>query len=74
MKSGDKLICRRNFDWFFRTYKEGDCVEITDLDDNVILVKNIIFTFNQNGDYYIWKWFYTPQETRKFKLQELKKL
>ena len=33
--------------------------------------KHIWFTTNPKSKYYIWDYFYTPQQTRKLKLQKL---
>ena len=67
MKIGDKLVCRMNYDK--PDLVKGQIYEICDIEDRSIKFDiNGIWSF---GKSFIWEYFYTPQETRKMKLEKL---
>ena len=40
---------------------------------SVMVINNIIcFSLDPNSNWYLWNYFYTPQEIRKMKLKQLK--
>ena len=75
LKVGDKLLCKiTNF--FVDKYYT---IKIINKFDNSVIfrIKNenddfFTFSLNKNDNYYIWKYFYTPNEVRKMKLKKLK--
>ena len=76
LKVGDKLLCKKTmFDYrFFKYYNmvEGKYYEISKIFDNIIYFSADSYSLHKNSFYYIWNFFYKPQEMRKMKLERLK--
>ena len=82
MKVGDKLLCKKDkifIDVIIFINDNYYTITIIDKTDNSILIGDIWFylfkKYNPNGKYnywFIWDYFYTPQELRKLKLKKLK--
>ena len=76
LKVGDKLICKeRLVDWYTigRTYNiiniEGEQISIKDNMDVSFSFGLLKSTYNDI--FFIWRFFYSPNELRKLKLKEL---
>ena len=66
LKVGDKLLCKKTVIYFTILRMDEFIIDIWINDDNDL------FSLNKNSEYYIWDYFYTPQEVRKMKLERLK--
>ena len=76
-KKSDKLLCKKD-DISYNNFKnhKGEYYIITKIYDNVtfisfISVGNLDYFNKKNSSYYIWDYFYKPQELRKLKLEKL---
>lgn len=81
LKVGDKLLGKKMaHDFYFNNF-DKDFIK-----DDYIIVKidgktlnicndgiNVCFSFDDQYYPYIWYYFYSPQEVRKLKLEELKR-
>ena len=78
LKIGDKLLCKKTI--YYRQEKDIDLIEnefYTIAEINSYAIKNILwFSIKHTTTsylYYVWDYFYTPQEERKLKLKQLNK-
>ena len=73
LKIGDRLLCKRDTDYLGKV--KDKYYTITDIADNKVYFSDIgnikVYFFDDDDDFYIWKYFYTPQEVRKLKLEKL---
>ena len=76
LKVGDKLLCKKDDIDFYESPKnyKDEYYTIVEIDDTFCAVGNLGYFKNKYSDWYIWKYFYTPQEMRKLKLERLKQL
>ena len=83
LKVGDRLLCKKTDEeikkneYYFITLisytNNYYTIKIIDKTDNSVLIENYWFS-NKCSFYYIWNYFYTPQEVRKMKLERLKSI
>ena len=87
MKVGDKFICKKNLDLIYQNTTHGGWhfirgVEYTIYDqssiggnDHAYLMANdevrLWFVSTPDNEYYVWDYFYSPQELRNLKLKKL---
>ena len=79
LKAGDKLLCKKttNYESMDKKYninkERNKYYTITGVKDNYIVYFGVdYYSLNlNNSNYYIWNYFYTPQEIRKMKLKQL---
>ena len=71
LKVGDKLLCKKSSECY-KKY-EGKCYTISkiDINYNLIQIDDWFSLYYDDIFYYIWYYFYTPQELRKMKLEKL---
>ena len=71
IKVGDKLLCKKSYK--YNSHIKGKYYTITKIKDNVYvdLDYDDWFSLYPNNIWYIWNFFYTPQEVRKLKLKKL---
>ena len=88
LKVGDRLLCKATDFSSQHNKLISVYYTITDIVDNRIyfdddycnLVGDVAlktyrrdrYSLNKNDDFYIWEYFYTPQEVRRMKLERLK--
>ena len=72
LKVGDKLLCKKTYN-HFNCYNivEGEYYEISYIINYIYFDNNYFFSLDPNHYWYIWNWFYKPQEIRKLKLKQL---
>ncbi|MCK9446269.1 hypothetical protein M0Q50_05195 [bacterium] len=77
MKVGDKLVCKKTYNFYGgELFTKGDTYildEISMLGIDLINNHEEWTTFNDDERYpdYIWEYFYSPEEIRKIKLLSL---
>ena len=76
LKVGDKLLCKKSYKLvnnFYKCKKERNkyytitCIDV----ERIYFEEDFFFNISQSI-WYIWDYFYTPQELRKLKLERLK--
>ena len=81
LKVGDKLLCKKTYEhnrfegkYYTITGIDNECVYFVYFVDNGCWphsLSDVGYSLNSNGNWYIWNYFYTPQEMRKLKLKQL---
>ena len=81
LKVGDRLLCKKNTNYnkyvfASNKYKNVHYI-ITKIFENHVYFDDASFEdwflYNNKSNWYIWDYFYTPQEMRKLKLKQLNK-
>ena len=76
LKIGDRLLCKRDIVVFGKV--KDIYYIVTDVFDDIVYFNNDFYFRSDspynNCDNWIWKYFYTPQEVRKMKLERLRLL
>ena len=76
LKIGDKLLCKKTgklYNIKKISYIIKDEYYFDWINNFIHLnLNDYYFSLDQNNYYYIWKYFYTPQEIRKLKLKKIK--
>ena len=70
LKIGDKLYCKKSINSLLF---EKKYYKITELNNSIVYVNNWGFSIDKNYGWYLWNYFYTPQEIRKMKLIKIGK-
>ena len=69
LKVGDKLLCKKLVPLLKEKYKY---YIITNINSEMIHFLADYYLNKNKTVWYLWKYFYTPQELRKMKLERLK--
>ena len=83
LRVGDKLLCKKNYNRIKKNdyrngrspckIKKNEYYIITNIDISFyFFVDNYWYSLDPNSNWYLWEYFYTPQEIRKMKLERLK--
>ena len=72
LKVGDKLLCKININ-FLKKNEYYIITNIDDVSDDVYVNNDWYILYPNDWYYYVWDYFYTPQELRKMKLKQLMK-
>ena len=70
LKVGDKLLCKKDDSSLNSFVYKGEYYIVNEV-NYWILINNLDYFTDINETYYIWNFFYTPQELRKLKLKQL---
>ena len=74
MKVGDKLLCKKSY-YDIKKHKYYTITDIKKLnyfvDYYFYMFESRWYCLDPNDIWYIWNYFYTPQELRKMKLKQL---
>ena len=73
LKIGDKLLCKKTYHHVHYKKVEGKYYIIDNIsyDDVYVCLDHDWYSLDPNRNWYIWKYFYKPQEVRKMKLKQL---
>ena len=79
LKVGDILLCKQDDNcWvidlldYQHVYKNRDYI-INDIKNENLSINNLTYFYDKTDNWYVWDYFYTPQEVRKLKLKQLNK-
>ena len=76
---GNKLICKANFQFGISVYDKHESYIISMIGHTINGAIMLIYTFNETGvwfsinkgDYYIYDYFYTPNQYRLLKIKSI---
>ena len=76
LKVGDRLLCKKNTTNNnkynkYELFLKNEYYIITIIDNVYVYVCHDWYKLDQNSIWYLWDFFYTPQEVRKLKLKQL---
>ena len=77
LKAGDRLLCKKSVlsGTFTNNKYYNKYYIVTDVFDDIVYFNNDFYfrsdSPNNCNNWYIWDYFYTPQEVRKLKLERL---
>ena len=76
LRVGDKLLCKRDKDYYnYENKCKGIIYTSNCIDNNKIYFNETYFyVITDQRYFYIWRYFYKPNELRKLKLEKLNKI